>query len=108
MLNTWALLFYIIIKIYNVKIMKFVLYCESDLDNINEIVKEVESTHKLTVKNVYVSIEDMNEHIDSSKISSEENKTFKYTDNPRRKPHISYPKNNGWEEYDKISNMPTL
>ena len=34
--------------------MKFVLYCESDLDNVNEIVKEVESTHKIAVKNVYV------------------------------------------------------
>ena len=32
--------------------MKFVLHCETDLSNINEIVKEVESTHKIAVKNV--------------------------------------------------------
>lgn len=88
--------------------MKFVLYCESDLNNINEIIKIVNNTGKLSVKNVYVSVEDMNEHIDNTKISSEENKTFKYIDNTRKKPHISYPRNNGWDEYDKISNMPTL
>lgn len=88
--------------------MKFVLHCESDLDNINEIIKIVNKTGKLSVKNVYVSIEDMNEHIDNTKIPAEENKIFKYTDNTRKTPHISYPKNKGWEEYDKISNMPTL
>ena len=88
--------------------MKFVLFCESDLDNINDVIKIVNKTGKLSVNNVYVSIEDMNEHIDNTKIQAKENKTFKYTDNTRKTPHISYPNNKGWEEYDKISNMPTL
>lgn len=87
--------------------MKFVLYCESDLDNINEIVKEVESTHKLTVKNVYVSVDSVIDKLKNKDVNKE---TVIKHDNTAaaRKPHIAYPKNNGWEEYDKISNMPTL
>ena len=90
--------------------MKFVLYCESDLDNINEIVKEVESTHKLTVKNVYVSVDSVIDKLKNKEVNNET--TVKYNNNTAaaRKPHISYPsnENRGWEEYDKISNMPTL
>ena len=87
--------------------MKFVLYCESDLENINEIVKEVENTHKLTVKNVYVSVDSV---IDKLKNKETNKETVIKHDNTAasRKPHIAYPRNNGWEEYDKITNMPTL
>ena len=89
--------------------MKFVLYCESDLDNVNEIVKEVESTHKITVKNVYVSVESV---IDKLNNKDTNNETAVKHDHiaAARKPHIAYPSNDnrGWEEYDNISNMPTL
>ena len=89
--------------------MKFVLYCESDLDNVNEIVKEVESTHKITVKNVYVSVDSV---IDKLKNNEANNETTVKHDHiaTARKPHIAYPsnENRGWEEYDNISNMPTL
>ena len=89
--------------------MKFVLHCETDLNNINEIVKEVESTHKITVKNVYVSVESV---IDKLK-NNEANKVASLKCNHNaaaRKPHVAYPSNDnrGWEEYDNISNMPTL
>ena len=89
--------------------MKFVLYCESDLDNVNEIVKEVESTRKIAVKNVYVSVESV---IDRLKNNEANKETAVKHDHiaAARKPHIAYPSNDnrGWEEYDNISNMPTL
>ena len=92
--------------------MKFVLYCESDLDNIQEIVKAVEQTGKLSVNNVYVSVEHVLDKIDEIEKSADvgigaANHQKNITP---RKPHIAYPsnENRGWEEYDKISNMPTL
>ena len=89
--------------------MKFILYCESDLDNVNEIVKEVESTHKIAVKNVYVSVDSV---VDKLKNNEANNETVVKHDHiaAARKPHIAYPSNDnrGWEEYDNISNMPTL
>ena len=93
--------------------MKFVLYCESDLDNINDIVKAVEKTGKLSIKNVYVSVEHVIDKIDEIEKNNEVTETSIGSSNIQihstpRKPHIAYPRNNGWDEYDKISNMPTL
>ena len=89
--------------------MKFVLHCETDLSNINEIAKEVESTHKITVKNVYVSVDSV---VDKLNNKDTDNETpVKYNNTAAaRKPHIAYSSNDnrGWEEYDNISNMPTL
>lgn len=89
--------------------MKFVLHCETDLSNINEIVKEVESTHKITVKNVYVSVESVIDKLKNNESNKETAVKHDYTA-AARKPHIAYPSNDnrGWEEYDNISNMPTL
>ena len=89
--------------------MKFVLYCESDLDNVNEIVKEVESTRKIAVKNVYVSVDSVVDKINNKDTDNET--PVKYNNTAAaRKPHIAYSsnENRGWEEYDNISNMPTL
>lgn len=91
--------------------MKFVLYCESNLDNINDIVKAVENTGKLSVKNVYVSVEQVLDKIDEVEKDNKPNIPVlnqNIKNKAAHKPHIAYPKNNGWEEYDKISNMPTL
>ena len=89
--------------------MKFVLYCESDLDNVNEIVKEVESTRNIAVKNVYVSVDSV---VDKLNNKDTDNETPVQYNNAAaaRKPHIAYSsnENRGWEEYDNISNMPTL
>ena len=89
--------------------MKFVLHCETDLSNINEIVKEVESTHKITVKNVYVSVESVIDKLKNNEANKETVVKHDHT-SAARKPHIAYPLNDnrGWEEYDNISNMPTL
>ena len=89
--------------------MKFVLYCESDLDNVNEIVKEVESTHKITVKNVYVSVDSVVDKLNNKDTDNETPVQYNNTA-AARKPHIAYSsnENRGWEEYDNISNMPTL
>ena len=89
--------------------MKFVLYCESDLDNVNEIVKEVESTRKIAVKNVYVSVDSVIDKLNNKDTNNETPVQYNNT-SVARKPHIAYPSNDnrGWEEYDNISNMPTL
>lgn len=89
--------------------MKFVLHCETDLSNINEIVKEVESTHKITVKNVYVSVESVIDKLKNNE-ANKETAVKRNHNAAARKPHIAYPSNDnrGWEEYDNISNMPTL
>ena len=89
--------------------MKFVLYCESDLDNVNEIVKEVESTRKIAVKNVYVSVDSVIDKLNNKDTNKETAVKHDHT-SAARKPHIAYPSNDnrGWEEYDNISNMPTL
>ena len=89
--------------------MKFVLYCESDLDNVNEIVKEVESTHKIAVKNVYVSVDSVIDKLNNKDANNEMPAQYNNTA-AARKPHIAYSsnENRGWEEYDNISNMPTL
>ena len=89
--------------------MKFVLYCESDLDNVNEIVKEVESTRKIAVKNVYVSVDSVIDKLNNKDTNNETPVQYNNT-SAARKPHIAYPSNDnrGWEEYDNISNMPTL
>ncbi len=90
--------------------MKFVLYCESNLDNIQEIVKAVEQTGKLSVNNVYISVEHVLDKIDE--IEKNADVSVGAANHQKniapRKPHIAYPRNNGWEEYDKITNMPTL
>ena len=91
--------------------MRFVLYCESELDNINDIVKAVEKTGKLSIKNVYVSVEhvlDKIDEIEKKTVEVDELAVQKAKHYTPRKPHIAYPKDNGWEEYDKITNMPTL
>lgn len=85
--------------------MKFVLYCESELDNINDIVKAVENTGKLSVKNVYVSVEQVLEKIDEKKKKDD---TIKPIKPDIHRPYVARPEHNGWDEYDKISNMPTL
>ena len=89
--------------------MKFVLYCESDLDNVNEIVKEVESTRKIAVKNVYVSVDSVIDKLNNKDANNEMPAQYNNTA-AARKPHIAYSsnENRGWEEYDNISNMPTL
>lgn len=89
--------------------MKFVLYCESDLDNVNEIVKEVESTRKIAVKNVYVSVDSVIDKLNNKDANNEIPAQYNNTA-AARKPHIAYSsnENRGWEEYDNISNMPTL
>lgn len=89
--------------------MKFVLYCESDLDNVNEIVKEVESTRKIAVKNVYVSVDSVIDKLNNKDANNEMPAQYNNTV-AARKPHIAYSsnENRGWEEYDNISNMPTL
>lgn len=89
--------------------MKFVLYCESDLDNVNEIVKEVESTRKIAVKNVYVSVDSVIDKLNNKDTDNETPVQYNNTA-AARKPHIAYSlnENRGWEEYDNISNMPTL
>lgn len=89
--------------------MKFVLYCESDLDNVNEIVKEVESTRKIAVKNVYVSVDSVVDKLNNKDTDNETPAQYNNTA-VARKPHIAYSsnENRGWEEYDNISNMPTL
>lgn len=89
--------------------MKFVLYCESDLDNVNEIVKEVESTRKIAVKNVYVSVDSVIDKLNNKDVNNEIPAQYNNTA-AARKPHIAYSsnENRGWEEYDNISNMPTL
>ena len=89
--------------------MKFVLYCESDLDNVNEIVKEVESTRKIAVKNVYVSVDSVVDKLNNKDTDNETHVQYNNTA-AARKPHIAYSlnENRGWEEYDNISNMPTL
>lgn len=89
--------------------MKFVLYCESDLDNVNEIVKEVESTRKIAVKNVYVSVDSVIDKLNNKDTDNETPVQYNNTV-AARKPHIAYSsnENRGWEEYDNISNMPTL
>lgn len=89
--------------------MKFVLYCESDLDNVNEIVKEVESTRKIAVKNVYVSVDSVIDKLNNKDANNETPAQYNNTV-AARKPHIAYSsnENRGWEEYDNISNMPTL
>ena len=89
--------------------MKFVLYCESDLDNVNEIVKEVESTRKIAVKNVYVSVDSVIDKLNNKDANNETPVQYNNTV-AARKPHIAYSsnENRGWEEYDNISNMPTL
>lgn len=89
--------------------MKFVLYCESDLDNVNEIVKEVESKRKIAVKNVYVSVDSVIDKLNNKDVNNEIPAQYNNTA-AARKPHIAYSsnENRGWEEYDNISNMPTL
>ena len=89
--------------------MKFVLHCETDLSSINEIVKEVESTHKITVKNVYVSVDSVVDKLNNKDVDNETPVQYNNTA-AARKPHIAYSsnENRGWEEYDNISNMPTL
>ena len=89
--------------------MKFVLYCESDLDNVNEIVKEVERTRKIAVKNVYVSVDSVIDKLNNKDTDNETPAQYNNTA-AARKPHIAYSsnENRGWEEYDNISNMPTL
>ena len=89
--------------------MKFVLYCESDLDNVNEIVKEVESTRNIAVKNVYVSVDSVIDKLNNKDVNNETPAQYNNTV-AARKPHIAYSsnENRGWEEYDNISNMPTL
>lgn len=96
--------------------MKFILYCESGIDNINEIVNAVENTKKLSIKNVYVSVEDaldkMNEKTaEQLSISDKTVSNYNKHNKNAKTGHIAHPtnpRNNGWEEYDKISNMPTL
>lgn len=96
--------------------MRFILYCESSIDNINEIVKAVENTKKLSIKNVYVSVEDaldkMNEKtVEQLSISDNTVSNYNKHNKEARTAHIAHPFNpleNGWAEYDKISNMPTL
>ena len=89
--------------------MKFVLYCESDFDNVNEIVKEVESTRKIAVKNVYVSVDSVIDKLNNKDTDNETPVQYNNTA-AARKPHIAYSsnENRGWKEYDNISNMPTL
>ena len=89
--------------------MKFVLYCESDLDNVNEIVKEVESTRKIAVKNVYVSVDSVIDKLNNKDTNNETSVQYNNS-SAARKPYIAYSsnENRGWEEYDNISNMPTL
>ena len=89
--------------------MKFVLYCESDLNNVNEIVKEVESTRKIAVKNVYVSVDSVVDKLNNKDTDNETPVQYNNTA-AARKPHIAYSsnENRGWEEYDNISNMPAL
>lgn len=83
--------------------MKFVLYCESNLDNIIDIVKAVEKTGKLSVKNVYVSAEDIIDNKEEKQVIKNQNKHIHKT------PYIARsPRDKGWEEYDKTTNMPTL
>lgn len=85
--------------------MKFVLYCESDLDNMIDIVKTVEKTGKLSVKNVYVSAEDV---IDN-KNEKQEQTVKNHNKQNHKTPYIARtPRDKGWEEYDKTTNMPTL
>ena len=67
------------------------------------------STLAYNAKNVYVSVESV---IDKLK-NNEANKVASLKRNHNaaaRKPHVAYPSNDnrGWEEYDNISNMPTL
>ena len=82
--------------------MRFVLYCESELDNINDIIKAVEKTGKLSINNVYVSAENIIEQMNKQQPNHNKKNHVNHT------PHIAKPKNNGWEEYDNITNMPTL
>lgn len=96
--------------------MRFILYCESGIDNINEIVKAVENTKKLSIKNVYISVEDaldkMNEKtVEQLSISDNTVSNYNKYNKNAKTGHIAHPTNplnNGWAEYDKISNMPTL
>ena len=72
--------------------MKFVLYCESDLDNVNEIVKEVESTRKIAVKNVYVSVDSVVDKLNNKDTDNETPVQYNNTA-AARKPHIAYSSN---------------
>ena len=68
--------------------MKFVLYCESDLDNVNEIVKEVESTRKIAVKNVYVSVDSVIDKLNNKDANNETHVQYNNTV-AASKPHIA-------------------
>lgn len=86
--------------------MKFVLYCEiPDVkkDQLKNCVNMIERITPIKVNNTFVTEDDI-EYVPTDN----HNKVI----HDRRTPHISRPTNidpnRGWEEYDKISNMPTL
>ena len=86
--------------------MKFVLYCEiPDVkkDQLKKCVSMIERLTPINVNNIFVT----EDEIESNSVDNH-NKIM----HDKRTPHISRPvnidPNRGWEEYDKVSNMPTL
>lgn len=91
--------------------MKFVLYCESNLTNIEGLVKEVNKLNNISVKNVFISSEDVLGNESSVQVPvADKEQLHGHVNTPQRRPYIAEPstRSKEWSLYDDIKNMPTL